>query len=333
MNATAIDYKNILVAMDFSPYSEAALQQALWIARNNRAKIVLAHVLKDLRHAVHVSSAKAKLDLVQGEGEYFQREVRHNSDARMQRIVDELAEPALSIEWETLLGEPFVELIHAVEAEKYDLVLAGTRGLSAWEQFFVGSTAKRLLRKCPSHVWIVKQEHACAPRAIVAATDFSEASVKAAAQAVWIARQSHAKLHLVHAIDPASFSPSAVGGVEDDDSVRDQAAAHANKRFARLLEQLAVDRSQVQVHLPQGAPWKEICRVAQEAHADLIALGTVGHSGIRGLLLGGTAEKVLTACDSSVLCIKPDSFVSPIEPAAWELHPARSSRARKDDPS
>ena len=52
-------------------------------------------------------------------------------------------------------------------------VLAGTRGLGKWEQFFVGSTAKRLIRKCPSSVWIVKAGHICPPKVVLAATDFS----------------------------------------------------------------------------------------------------------------------------------------------------------------
>jgi hypothetical protein len=51
--------------------------------------------------------------------------------------------------------------------------------------------------------------------------------------------------------------------------------------------------------------------------ADLIVIGTVGRSGIKGLLLGNTAEKVLDTCDCSMLTVKPDEFVSPIEPASF----------------
>ena len=61
--------------------------------------------------------------------------------------------------------------------------------------------------------------------------------------------------------------------------------------------------------------------MAQHLAADLIALGTVGRSGIKGLLLGNTAEKVLGTCDCSILTVKPDGFVSPIDPAFWPLHP------------
>ena len=83
-------YKRILVATDFSPSADAALQQAVWLARKVDAKITLAHTLPDLRGDVHSASYQAKLDLLSGEGSIFQREVRQKSDARMRRMVVDL---------------------------------------------------------------------------------------------------------------------------------------------------------------------------------------------------------------------------------------------------
>ena len=54
--------------------------------------------------------------------------------------------------------------------------------------------------------------------------------------------------------------------------------------------------------------------MVQHHKVDLIAMGTVGRSGVKGLFLGSTAEKVLDHCDCSILTTKPDGFVSPIEP-------------------
>jgi nucleotide-binding universal stress UspA family protein len=61
--------------------------------------------------------------------------------------------------------------------------------------------------------------------------------------------------------------------------------------------------------------------MASELKADLIVVGTVGRRGVEGLLLGNTAESVLTHCDCDVLAVKPADFVSPIRPAGWPLHP------------
>ena len=123
---------------------------------------------------MHGTSYQARLDLLYGEGDLFQKELRQESDTKMRRMIANLNTMDLDVTFQTLLGAPFVELTHAVQAEGYDLVLAGTRGLAAWEEFFVGSTARRLIRKCPANVWIVTAEHVGPPKVVLAATDFSD---------------------------------------------------------------------------------------------------------------------------------------------------------------
>ena len=41
-------------------------------------------------------------------------------------------------------------------------------------------------------------------------------------------------------------------------------------------------------------------------------MGTVAGTGISGLLMGNTAEMILTQIDCSVLAVKPEGFVSPV---------------------
>jgi nucleotide-binding universal stress UspA family protein len=41
-------------------------------------------------------------------------------------------------------------------------------------------------------------------------------------------------------------------------------------------------------------------------------MGTVARTGINGLLMGNTAEMILTQIDCSVLAVKPQGFVSPV---------------------
>jgi nucleotide-binding universal stress UspA family protein len=44
-----LDYQSILVAIDFSPSSEAALKQAIWLSRHSGASLVLVHTLPESR--------------------------------------------------------------------------------------------------------------------------------------------------------------------------------------------------------------------------------------------------------------------------------------------
>ena len=47
---------------------------------------------------------------------------------------------------------------------------------------------------------------------------------------------------------------------------------------------------------------------------DLVVMGTAGRSGISGLVIGNTAEAILSQLRCALLAVKPDSFVSPVTP-------------------
>ena len=314
-------YKKILVAIDFSPHSDAALNQAVWLARKSGAKVVLAHSIPDIREALCGTSYEGRLDFLYGEGNAFQREIRRHSDAKMQKMIMSLSAVDVDITFEALLGAPFVEIIYAVQQEGYDLVLAGTRGNAACTESFVGSTSKRLIRKCPASVWIVKGEHTVPPKVVLAATDFSEVSFKAAIQGLWIARQSGAAFHLLHVIDSTDIPEALISVIPDGGTLEVERNQNARKRLDGFVESLPPDHAKINVHLVTGTPSKEVGRIARQLNADLIALGTVGRNGIKRMLLGNTAEKLLATCDCSILTVKPDGFVSPIDPAVWPLHP------------
>ena len=302
----------ILVATDFSPYGTAALKQAVWLARKSGASLVLTHVIPDFGRSVHWGPH---------ERETNQRILHERSDTDMRRIIVDLNAMDLDVKFKTIVGEPFVGITNAVQAEGYSLVLAGTRGVSKWEQFFVGSTAKRLIRACPSSVWIVKAEHLVPPKVVLAATDFSDVSLKAVREGLLVAQQSDAEFHLLHIVDSKDVPEDVISRIPQGSSLRQEINEEASRRLEEFLDSLEVDRTQIQSHLSWGTPWQEIRRISRHQAADLIVIGTVGRSGIKGLFLGNTAEKILDTCDCSILTVKPDGFVSPIEPTAMPTRP------------
>ena len=319
MMSDQLGYERILAATDFSLPAEAAVKQAVWLARQAGTQITLAHTMPDLRKGVHSATHQAKLDLLYGADGGLQQEMRQDSETKLRRMIVNLNAIDLNIKFETLLGDAFVEVTHSVQQDGYDLVLAGTRGLAPWEQFFVGSTAKRLIRKCPSSVWIVKAEHVGPPKAVLAATDFSDVSRRAVLEGLWVAQQASAEFHLLHVVDSMDVPDDIISRIPKGSSLRSEINEEAKHRLDRFVESLNTDPDQLRLHLSFGTPWQEIGRLAKHLNLDLIALGTVGRSGIKGVLLGNTAEKVLDACDCSILTVKPAGFVSPIEPALCSL--------------
>lgn len=61
-----------------------------------------------------------------------------------------------------------------------------------------------------------------------------------------------------------------------------------------------------QIHIDQGPPELLIPQVAEEIQAKLVILGTVARSGLQGILLGNTAEQVLSRLKTDILVLPPE---------------------------
>jgi nucleotide-binding universal stress UspA family protein len=136
---------------------------------------------------------------------------------------------------------------------------------------------------------------------ILVPLDFSPASVEALDYAVSMAKQFHAAIHLVHVYPPDEASSAGAGHL----------LFEAAETIERLNEELTgIHRKHVPTFRPEnchirgGRPYEEIVRVAREIGADLIVLSTRGHSGLKHLLLGSTAERVVRGAPRPVLVVR-----------------------------
>jgi len=307
-------YSRILVAVDFSSYTESTVKHAVWLARKCGASITLVNVLPNLRHLVESASYPGKIDFLYGDGSVFLREVERESAGKLRKLVAEMHADDLQVDFKTIVGPPYAEVSRLVMKDGYDLVIAGTRGMSAWKQFFLGSTSHLLIRNCPSSIWIVRAEQAEPPKVVLAATDFSDVSRRAVLEGLKIAQHAGAEFHLVHVIDSTELPEGTFFKNSWANSLRTKVEEAAALRLSEFFDSLGTDSKKVQTHLINGAPWHDIGQIANQVHADLVVIGTVGRSGISGMLLGNTAERLLNTCTCSILTVKPADFVSPVLP-------------------
>lgn len=56
-------------------------------------------------------------------------------------------------------------------------------------------------------------------------------------------------------------------------------------------------------------------KFCRETDYDLIVLGTVTNVGLPGYFIGETAETLLSELSASVLAVKPEGWISPIDAA------------------
>jgi nucleotide-binding universal stress UspA family protein len=134
---------------------------------------------------------------------------------------------------------------------------------------------------------------------ILVPLDFSPASMEALEYATSLARQFPAEIHLVHVYPP-------------DEAASTPAAAHLLLESAEAIERLneeltGIHRKHVEpfcpenCHIRPGRPYQEIIGLARRIDADLIVLSTRGHTGLKHLLLGSTAERVVRNAPCAVL--------------------------------
>jgi universal stress protein E len=62
----------------------------------------------------------------------------------------------------------------------------------------------------------------------------------------------------------------------------------------------------------KGKPDAAIAKFVAKNDIDLLVMGSVARSGLPGLLVGNTAERIVNQVDCSVLVVKPDGWKTPV---------------------
>lgn len=84
-------------------------------------------------------------------------------------------------------------------------------------------------------------------------------------------------------------------------------------RFGEFLQRHGGFIDSENTHLIQGRAPETIETFVREKSVDLVVMGTVSRTGLSGLLIGNTAQQILDRIECSVLAVKPDNFICPIQ--------------------
>lgn len=286
--------KTILVAVDFSDCSKAALAQAVRIAGWNGAKLHALHVIEPLV----VSNVAWSMDASNSDANDL---VHRQTHAKLTAWV---AEAGGQAEVSVVVGNPLHEVLTQVRAVSADLLVAGARGSSP-PIYGAGTLATKLARKAPTKVLLVSEGGAGIFHKVVACVDFSPTSGLAVEQATRVAGRENGGIHCLHVFDPP-WRRLHYGAPTPE------ASPDFQKQFADALEgrlKEFVDQHEGFNLRCVAFPWSSygqgIAQYAKEVKADLVILGTRGHTSLRYVLLGSTAERLLRELPCSVLTVRP----------------------------
>lgn len=292
-------FKNIIVGIDFTPSCRNALREAARRASLDQAAVSAIHVMDEfLAHELKKALSTDEAG------------VRAEWQDRLKKFLAESDVGAAHVAAEVRIGHPFAELMDACKSHSADLLIMGAKGSKGGEHR-IGAIAAKCVRKASIDVMIVREDAQGPFRHVVACVDFSENSAKAVQAALHIAAQDKADLDCLYVYQSALALSLDYGGYApplptnpDEDALKLWQAD-----LDKFVEPLVRSRGDVKVRtmVVERVNIREtIINHVTETHADIVVLGTRGKTGLRELLIGTTAEKIVQHAPCSILAVKPD---------------------------
>ena len=138
------------MAVDGSPFAERALTHAIDLSKKYHARLLITHVVLRRFYAVTPSEAGVLATTV------FVKEMESEGKSILAKSEEVVKAAAAEYECRLVEGVPADEIVKIAHAEKVDLIVIGSRGLTEVRAFLLGSVSDKVSHhsKCP--VLIVK---------------------------------------------------------------------------------------------------------------------------------------------------------------------------------
>jgi len=277
-------FPKILVCTDGSPDSEGAITAALHMAKTTGSTVFLLEVLfflagYELQSPDTLAPPMVNLELMQVQ-ETAARE-------RLEAWKAEAAKEGVTLEPRVRTGASAYDGILEEAGElQPDLIIMGRHGYTGLTRLLMGSVTARVIGHSPCHVLVAPQGVLLSFERLLIASDGSPFSEAAWAEALILAKTMG----------------SALIGVTVAASDRDIPTA---TEVVRHLEAAAATQGiTLDTMIPMGRPEVGIVKAAEFKQASLIIVGSHGRTGLKRLLMGSVAERVIGHAKCPVLVVK-----------------------------
>jgi universal stress protein E len=308
-------YNNILVVADINNDEQPALARAMQLGRKSKSPCRVTFFLSIYDFSYEMTSM-----LSSEERDAMRAGVVHQRTQWMKEVAEPYEDNNIALDIKVVWhNRPYEAIIEQVYASGHEIVIKATRQHAALESVLFTPTDWHLLRKCPTPVLLVKNHDWPENGHIVASVHvgseqeshqkLNQAMVE---QALDLSERLNATPHLVNAypltppnitVELPEFDPTLYS-----DSVR----GHHLKAMKELRQQYGLPEEQTSVE--QGLAEDVISKSVSELKAGLVILGTSGRSGLSAVFIGNTAENVIDKVDCDLLALKPEGYISPLDP-------------------
>jgi len=283
------EYSKVLVPIDGSASSFHALEQACQLASVEKSGILAACIAPDY---------EGDLDSFVASDIMLQQMRRPCEDA-LAKAKEIAARHGHTIQTVLEEGDPSSRIIEIAAHRNRDLIIMGRRGLSNLERVFVGSVTQRVIGQHHGDVIVVPDNASIAWQKILVATDGSLYSQAAIQRAICFAKAYGGAIDVLAVVDaPAEF-------YGDAPALLEELARKANGYAEAAANQAAAAGVNATAHAAEGNAYEVIPETASRLGSEIIVVGSHGRTGIRRLLLGSVAEKVIGLARCPVMVVRP----------------------------
>ena len=258
-----IAINKILLATDFSPEAQNALQCAAALARHHESKLFVAHVIPPEVVSAAWDSWGAYPPVMDA--------TRRSAQANMAQL--EQGEEVRCLQHELIMrsGEAWEVISQVAGDQNVDLIVMGAHGRSGLGMLIMGSIAEKVIRHAACPVLTIGPEVRSLPLHrvghILYATDFAPGSMAALTFALSLAEEDRAELTMLHIIETKPESEAELIKWKQQDREAMSRMVPADEDFAYKPE----------IEVEVGDPAEQILLLAETRNAELIAMGS--HSG------------------------------------------------------
>lgn len=276
---TADIMKKILVPVDFSEFSEYALEVAAQLAKKHEAGIIILHMI-GLSDSVLANSEIAE----EQEARYYLKLAKE----KIKEFTEKAYLKEVPVEAIIQNYKEFTEVNEVAHEQHCDLVVMGSHGSSGLSELFVGSNTEKVVRTSDVPVLVIKKRHeAINIKKMVFACDMEKENVAAYKKAAAFADMISASLEVVY----VNTAGANFLGYDD-----------VKKRIAVFKKELgvAVKVNFYNYHTVEGG----ILNYCAEQNADLLVMPTHGRRGLAHFVVGSLAESVANHAKIPVMTVK-----------------------------
>ncbi|MDX1419918.1 MAG: universal stress protein [Rubricoccaceae bacterium] len=290
----------LLVPIDFSGASDAALRRALDLARRTGAEVHLLHVVPGFA----ALGPEEDFDALPEAEQAFFRHVWGQAQAQLDARLALARPEGLALRKVLSYGLPSAVALEYAEENDVDLIVMGTHGRRGVRRLVLGSVAEEVMRRADVPVMVVPEGSGAGPFLYaLAPTDFSRASRLVLPVAAAVADLYGARISLLHAVEPIPLL-AAVAGFGTVADLLPDLLPRAEDELERVAADPALARADA--HVLDGRAAEAITGFAEDHGVDLIVMAKHGLHGVDRLLLGSVTERVARTAPCTVLALPVD---------------------------